>query len=330
MTLPTAPHSVVGADGLPLFGRYAGQAASFDWPALAKPYARNRLWRRLHHKKWHYVSLVTEQLMCAVAIVDTGWISTCFAYAFDRNDGDIMANYSQDGLPGRFSAGVADSAAGDSWFRTRDTRIAIEHAPGGCYRLELRCPHMEVEAEFGPAAAPLLLATGPVKGGAVHATQKSSGLPLRGQVRTWRDAYRLDGGIASFDYSNGLLARETAWRWASGHNLELGFNLQAGYFGSCENALWLDGQIVPLGPAHFIYDQHDPLARWHIFTEDDQLDLVFTPEGARRQDRDLLIAASRYVQPVGTFNGWVRASPDAPQRIVSQLAGVTEDHFSRW
>ena len=158
---------------------------------------------------------------------------------------------------------------------------------------------MEIDAEFGPPIAPLLLATGPVKGGALHGTQKSPGMPLTGEVRTFRDEYKLDGGVASFDYSNGLLARETSWRWASAHNLEMGFNLQSGYFGGHENALWIDGEVVPLAPAHFIFDPQDPMQRWHIFTEDDQLELFFTPDGARRQDRNLLVAASRYIQPVG-------------------------------
>ena len=88
--------------------------------------------------------------------------------------------------------------------------------------------------------------------------------------------------------------------------------------------------MVPLGPAHFIFDPHDPMERWHIFTEDDQLELFFTPEGARRQDRKLLVAASSYIQPVGTFSGWVRSGPEEPKRIVTQLPGVTEDHYSRW
>lgn len=330
MTLPAAPARVVGADGRPRLGRFAGATQAFDWHLLAGEHARNRLWRRFHHKKWHYVSLVSEQVMAAVAIVDLGWTSTCFAYAFDRRDSDMMANFSQDGLPGRLSAGVGAHAGAPSWFRTRRTRISIEPLAGGRYRLALRCPYMEIDAEFGPPVGPLLLATGPVAGGALHGTQKSPGMPLSGEVRTFRDAYSLAGGVASFDYSNGLLARETAWRWASGHSLEVGFNLQAGYFGANENALWLDGQVLPLAPAHFIFDPHDPMQRWHIFTEDDQLDLYFTPDGARRQNRNLLLAASRYIQPVGHFSGWVRGGPEQPKRIVTQLAGVTEDHYSRW
>ena len=65
-------------------------------------------------------------------------------------------------------------------------------------------------------------------------------------------------------------------------------------------------------------------------TDDGLLVLVFTPEGARAQDRDLLIAASHYVQPVGCFAGTVRAGPGAPAREIRDLLGVTEDHRSRW
>jgi hypothetical protein len=329
MMLPTAPAGVVGADGQPLLGRFSGQVPAIDWSALAKPFARSALWRRFHHKRWHYVALCTEQLFCAVAIVDLGWTSTAFAYAFDRNDSDMLTNFSQDGLPG-ISAKLADHVGGSSWFKTRGSHIAVDCVEPGRYRLTLRCDHMEIDAEFGPGSAPLLLATGPIAKGSVHATQKSSGMPVTGEVRTWRDAYDLAGGVASFDYSNGLLARDTDWRWASGHTLDMGFNLQAGYFGACENALWLDGQVHALGPAHFLYDKDDPMERWHIFTEDDQLDLYFTPEGARRENKNLVIAASRYIQPIGTFSGWVRSGPDEPKRMVTQLAGVTEDHASRW
>jgi len=329
MTLPAAPASLLGPDGQPLFGRYAGQVGRIDWSGLAAPFARSRLWRRFHHKRWHYVALCTERIFCAVAIVDLGWTSTAFAYAFDRNDGDMLANFSQDGLPG-ISARLADHAGGSSLFKTRGSRIAIDSRAGGSFALSLRCDYLEIDAEFGPGASPLLLAAGPVARGSVHATQKSSGLPLSGAVRTWREDYDLAGGVASFDYSNGLLARDTAWRWASAHNLELGFNLQAGYFGGHENALWLDGQLHALAPAHFLYDNSDPLSPWHIFTEDDMLELFFKPEGARRDNRKMMLASSRYLQPVGTFSGWVRSAPDQPKRIVTQLMGVTEDHSSRW
>ena len=155
-------------------------------------------------------------------------------------------------------------------------------------------------------------------------------MALTGEVRIGARRFSLDGGVASIDYSNGLLARETDWRWACAHRLDLGFNLQAGYFGAHENVLWLNGKIIPLAAAQFDYTARDPLAPWHVATADGMLELDFRAEGVRREDKNLLIAASRYVQPIGTFNGWVRATPNSTKVVIKQLVGVTEDHRSRW
>lgn len=328
MTLLNAPARIIDAAGQPVFGRFQGRADGFDWARLAAPFARSAWWRRFHHKRWHYVALATDDVFCGIAIVDLGWTNTAFAYVFDRRARKVVAAFSQDGLPG-LTAQVGAHAGQGSRFRFLQNRIALDTLADGSYRLALRCGQCEIDAAFA-GSTPLLLAVGPIAGGAVHATQKSSGLALAGSVRAGAARYRLDGGVASFDYSNGLLERDTAWRWASAHDLTLGFNLQAGYFGACENALWLDGELIGLGAARFDYDAADPLAPWQVSTDDGLLDLRFTPEGARREDKNLLIAASRYVQPIGTFSGTVRRAPHAPARAVTRLVGVTEDHASRW
>jgi hypothetical protein len=328
MSLRHAPRQVVGADGLPLLGRFTGLAHGFDWSALAAPFARGRWWRRFHHKRWHYAALTQGDIFCAVAIVDLGWTNTAFAYAFDRRARKVIASFSQDGLPG-LTARVGEHAAQDSHFRFLSNRIELRASGPGAYTLELRCHRFEIDASFG-GGAPVLLAVGAVDGGSVHATQKSGALALTGEVRVDGARFDLSGGVASFDYSNGLLARETAWRWASAHGPGLGFNLQAGYFGANENALWLDDDLIALGEARFEFSSVDPLAPWRVWTVDGLLDLRFTPEGARAEDKDLLVAASHYVQPIGTFDGAVKAGPQAPARAVRQLVGVTEDHRSRW
>ncbi|MES3022114.1 MAG: DUF2804 domain-containing protein [Pseudomonadota bacterium] len=325
MPLPSAPRDIVGQDGQPRIGRFSGQASSFDWAALAAPFKRSALWRRFHHKRWHYVALATDRIFCGIAIVDLGWTNTAFAYAFDRASKTVVAAFSQDGLPG-LSAAVAGNAGETSRFHFLSRRVTL-----GAGALTLRCGGFEIDARFDAAgAAPLLLAVGAVDGGSVHATQKSAARAMAGTVRAGGKTYPLEAGVASFDYSNGLLARDTAWRWASAHSAALGFNLQAGYFGANENALWLDGEIIALQAAHFEFDPDDARAPWHVWTEDRLLDLHFTPEGARREDKNLLVAASRYVQPIGTFSGSVRATPDGPARAVERLVGVTEDHASRW
>lgn len=331
--LPAAPTSVLKPDGQPAFGKFAGQAAQIDWSGLAKPYRRGKIWQHFHHKRWQYLALATEQIFCGIAIVDVGWTNTAFAYAFERRQGKLIANFSRDGIPGlsaRINPHPAEGAA--SSFHFLGQHIAYRHCPeSDSYELDLHCGDFSIEASFSAQAAPpCLLALGPVTGGAVHATVKSPGMPLRGSVKTAAGSYDLDGGVASFDHSNGFLARETAWRWASAHSLELGFNLQAGYFGTHENALWLDGQLIGLGAAQFDFDPADPLQPWHIYTEDGLLDLHFQPEGCRSENKNLLLAVSRYAQPIGSFSGWVKSSPDATPRHIERLVGVTEDHFSRW
>lgn len=331
--LPPAPADVLGPDGQPCFGRFAGAADRVDWSGLAAPYARSRVWRHFHHKRWQYVALSTEELFCGIAIVDLGWANSAFAYAFDRVRHTEVAAYSQNGLPG-LTASIGERPAGGaaSHFRFLNNRIGYRQLAGSeRYQLSLRCGHFEIDAGFDAAgAAPLLLAVGSVDGGSAHATQKSSGMPLTGQVRVRGRSYDLQGGVASFDYSNGLLARETAWRRAAAHDLQLGFNLQDGYFGDQENALWLDGELFPLGNAKFDFKPNDPLAAWHIRTDDGLLDLQFEPEGVRREDRNWLLAGSRYMQPIGCFNGWVKPSRQAPPRLVRRLVGVTQDCDLCW
>lgn len=328
--LPTAPRQIPGPDGLPRFGRFAGAAESIDWTRLDAPYARSAFWRRTHHKRWHYVALATDALFCGMAVIDLGWATAAFAYAFDRRLGKEVAAYAQNGLPG-LGAQVAQHPGQGSSFRWLGNRIACTPLDGKRHQVLLHCGDFRIDAELDAGgSAPLLLAVGPICGGSVHATQKSPGMPVTGKVQAGGRVYDLRGGVASYDYSNGLLARRTAWRWASAHSLELGFNLQDGYFEDRENALWLDGCLIPLAHARFDYDPAHPLAPWHIYTDDGLLDLHFQPEGARRANKRLLIAASRYIQPIGTFSGWVKPAPDAPPRAVERLFGMTEDHWARW
>jgi hypothetical protein len=228
MILLPAPGAAVGPDGLPRFGRYQGLAGAPGWEHLAPPHARGPLWRRLHHKRWHFVALVTDELFCGVAIVDIGWSNTAFAYVFDRAERRVVAACSPLGVAG-LTASVGATVAAGARFAMPGRRIAIEAEGAHGHRLHLRAGRFRIDAAYA-GEGPRLLAIGPVfDGGSVHSTQKSPGLALAGQVDAGGRRYRLDGGIASYDFSNGLLGRRTAWRWISAHGLGIGFNLQAGY-----------------------------------------------------------------------------------------------------
>lgn len=328
-----APHCVVQS-GQPATGRYAGFPPLIDWSGLQGPFRRSALWRRLHHKRWHYLGIATEQCFIGMAMVDLGWASTAFVYLFDRVQKRLLVDYAQDGLPGlnaRITTQPVQGAA--SWFKHGSACLRYRQLKGSRYKLTVKLPQdLEIDAVVDlQGAAPFLTAIGPIAdGGCAHATVKSSALAVAGYARAGGQSFRLDGGVASFDYSNGLLARNTQWRWASAHSLAVGFNLQQGYFGDQENVLWLDGQLIALGKAHFAFDALHPLKPWHIHTDDGLLDVHFQPEGARQQRKNLVVASSYYIQPIGTFSGKVKASRRAAAHKFEQLVGVTEDHLSRW
>ncbi|WP_374352024.1 DUF2804 domain-containing protein [Chitinimonas sp.] len=330
--LAPAPAAILDATGQPIQGQFAGRCAAIDWSQLPADLRRSALWRRLHHKRWQYIGVAGADCFIGCAIVDVGWTNTAFAYLFDRRQGRVVAGVSRDGLPG-VTARVADvpatgAASRFSWLAA--SLAFVETAPGR-FALRIDAPGgFSVALELHDPGTPWLFACGQVAGGVWHSTHKSSALAVSGSASVGGQRYALDGAHASLDHSNGLLPRDTQWRWASAHSPALGFNLQSGYFADQENALWLDGRLIPLGSATFRFDPANTLAVWHIHTDDGLLELEFRPEGERREDRNLLVAASRYVQPVGTFHGRVRAAADAPWRTVSNLLGVAEDHHSRW
>jgi hypothetical protein len=175
-----------------------------------------------------------------------------------------------------------------------------------------------------------LAAIAPIAGGIANLTHKTLCLPARGEVRVAGQRFDLADHHGALDHTSGLLARETNWRWASASSARIGLNLVEGFNGPVENALWLDGRLCPAGEAVFEFDKSDYHKPWRVRTTNGMIDLIFTPEGSRRENKNLMLAASFYVQPIGVFRGTVRAAAGAPAVEVTDLVGVTEDHVARW
>ena len=334
--LAPAPSSLLLSDGTPATGRYEGRIAQLDWRGLVAADQRPFWWRTLRHKRWQYLGIGAQQVFIGLAIVDLGWGCTAFAYLFDRRSRRLLADWSQDGIKG-LSGAVSDAPVEGSWahFKGPSARLGWRHDAGtDSLGVDVRVAGLTVQATVALAdAPPFLLAVGPIGeagSGLAHATQKTSALSVQGWAQAGGQRFDLGTAVASLDSSHGLLEHRTAWQWACAHRPGLGFNLQAGYFGAHENALWLDGQLIPLGAARFDFDEADPMSPWRVRTDDGLLDLDFQPEGARGERRNLGLVASRYVQPVGTFSGHVKPAPGAAPRPVHELLGVTEDHSSRW
>jgi len=332
--LLAAPSSAVASNNDPAFGLYAGPIPRVDWSTLGGRYRRGALWQRLHAKRWQYASIAGERLVIGVAIVDIGWASSCFAYLFDRETRTLRADRSATGIPGvttRVARGAAEGA--ESHFLSLGLESRIERPLGSpWWFVRVRgTGGFRVDARLDPeGGAPTFSAIAAIDGGVANCTQKTMSLAVSGSARIAGEAYDLGGCTASLDYTNGLLARDTRWRWASAASPRVGLNLVEGFNGPVENVVWLDGELVHVGPSRFDFDRARPLEPWHITTADGCVDLRFTPEGLRSENKNLGVAVSRYVQPVGTFSGTVRAHPDADPRVIDRVPGVTEDHEARW
>lgn len=329
--LPPAPSSPVDPTGRPALGAYAGYTSTTRWQGL-HPADRGKLWTALHEKRWHYMSIAGPEVVVAFAIVDVGWATSAFAYVFDRRARQLLSNVTSMGLPG-VSAHVSD-APGDgarSTFRTPFLALELERPAGsGAWLVHARgTGGLAIDATLSVTGAPPpLCAVASIEGGVANCTHKTVGLAASGTAVAGGTRFELTGCTAALDHTSGILARDTRWRWASASAPGFGLNLVEGFNGPVENAVWLDGDVIPVGAATFTFDPAATMAPWTIRTDDGRVDLEFVPEGERREDKNLLVAVSRYVQPIGVFRGRVQAGGRTV--AVVDIPGVTEDHVARW
>ena len=143
--------------------------------------------------------------------------------------------------------------------------------------------------------------------------------------------------MAGLDYTNGYLARRTAWRWAfaSGRlsdGTAVGLNLVEGFNEASEeaneNALWIGERLIPLDRARFEYNRSRVLDPWRVTTKDGGIELRFRPVHAHREERDYKIVKSHFVQPLGLFEGQIRL--DEKVLSIVSLPGVVEDQDILW
>ena len=140
-------------------------------------------------------------------------------------------------------------------------------------------------------------------------------LHVRGEVRLGARRLRLDcAGL--LDESGGRHPRHTAWLWAAGAgrtpaDTRVTWNLVTG-MDDAENAVWIDGAAHRLGAVAF-----DGLRGVDA--------LRFSGEATRARRENLLLLASDYEQPFGTFAGELPVAGG-----LRDGWGVMERHSARW
>lgn len=324
--LDLPPPTLLDARGQPHLGRFRAPIAD---PALPGP-----RWRR---KEWQYVSLRTSECFVAFAVVQLGYVANLFCYLVDlRQDPPRMLQTEALSPLGRGLTFAPSSVQGTTVWQRGSDRLEIRGDPHGWHvALDVGLQGERLVADLSLQAEEALALVHPLAPGRVAYTHKAAGLPAHGSV-TWRGETLDARGLATVDWTRSQALRTTVWKWASlvqdlPDGRRLGLNVSAQVYdgpdgASRENAVWLDGRVIPLSIARFHLPRDPAREPWRI--EGPDLDLTFVPQGARRQNVELGVISSRFVQPFGRFHG--RLTVAGQDLAVADAFGVVEDHLARW
>jgi hypothetical protein len=346
--LVAAPLSIVDASGAPRFGTFEGGVQSVDLHRLTGTHRPSLLKRFLTRKKWLYGFVATREVAVMFAVVDLGYSSNAFALGFDFTAGQVLADRGVLGLPAPFvDVNDAPGMGLRARFHHPTLRLAAGRGQGdapysGTLRLGgapiLGSPTLNLSWELSATgAAPPITVIATVEGGGVNVTQKCAGLEAAGFLESGARRYTLNGGVGGLDYTQGYLARKTAWRWALvcgrlddgtlfGINLVEGFNESRDDVN--ENALWLGKELIPVGRARFTWNPQAVIEPWRVRTVDGVLDLRFKPLAVHQELRDLKMVRSQFKQPVGLWEGEIKWG--GKSYTFKSAPGVAEDQSVLW
>jgi hypothetical protein len=332
-TLEPPPDAVVEPAALRA-GSYRGGLPPVD----TRPLRGGPLYRVAHQKSWVYTAVAAGDLLIAAVVVRLGYASNAFAFVFDRAAGRMLADRTSLGPPFSAMVGRTGGEGCSALYRMPGFHISFTRAVGAQdYRLFVDLPDLRVTARLSDTGTPPPIgAVASLPGGRslFNATEKRVLLPTTVEVHTGGRRYAPEGGLGGLDFSFGWLARQTAWRWAfalgrtrAGERVAL--NLVQGFVGPAECAVWVEDEIYPVSEAVVDFDQERPLAPWKVRTRDGEVDLAFDPGAMHEEKRNLVVVASSFIQPAGSFSGTIRVPGRAPLEL-DRVPGVVEDQVVTW
>jgi hypothetical protein len=316
----------------PRLGSYRGGLPPVDWSPLGLGPAA----RVMRHKRWLYVAMATDEVYAALAVARLGYAANAFAYAYDAGERRMLARCSWLAPPFAATVGHTGGEGCRATFRTRGASIVVERANREpYYGVHVEADGFSLRASLDASTAPPAIgAVAEVAPGRFDATEKRALLSARGELRAGGRVVSLDGGLAGYDFTSGLLARHTRWRWgfalgrlAGGAPFAL--NLVQGFVGEAECAAWIDRELVGVGEGRFAFDRDRPQEPWQVRSADGVVDLTLAPGAVHEEKRNLVVVGSRFLQPCGSWRGTV-ALPGRTPLAVERALGVTEDQDITW
>ena len=329
-------------------GPFSGPISLRDTSPLTGLPLKNPLKNRFREKRWCYAGLVSPDLFFGAAVVHLGYITSAFAFGFDRRTGR-MTEQTLTWPPMGHARYDRHPERGTCRFKGFGRHIEIRSlARGFGKKIVVRLPKSSIRADltleapdagFSPMHFPMDMGRGKRA-----FTAKAAGLAVHGSVSLDGKSFSLtpDRAAGLVDWTHGAYPRITFWNWACGAGrgicdaggvapVSVGFNFSSGVYenGRLENTLWVDGRPEPVQDVRFTYDPDNTDAPWLITSADNRIDLTFFPEGARSADDNFGLVASRFIQPCGRFEGKI-TTRDGRRLTLASAGGVVEEHHAKW
>lgn len=323
--LGEAPQALAQA-GEPRFGSFRGGLPRMDFGAIPK----GKLWQLLHKKRWAYGAIADDSVFVGAAVVSLGYAASALFFVLDRKARTMLVDRSMLG-PGS-AATFTDEGSG-----LRAAKFEL-----GRHRMIIGDDGVSIDVAGDPpsyalfrarssGAAPIA-AVVPIDGGFANATEKRL-FGGTGEVVAAGKRFVLEDASYAVDHTHGYLSRHTSWRWALGMGRgasgeRVAFNLVEGFVGEAECGVWIDDELFGCGEGVFEYDADKPESAWRIRSRCGAVDLRFSPSALHREEKDLVVIRSHFVQPAGDFDGTIDLGG---RRItLSSVPGVTEHQDVLW
>lgn len=329
-TLSSPPSAVLDpSTGAPIEGSFRGSL-----PPLDARGARGLVKRIQHEKAWYYFAIAAPDAFVGVAIAKFGYASSCFGFLMGRGvaQGPIGAFLTDESVLGPPWQTKWDWENGASFRLLKDEARFVRE--GDAFLIDVNLGHLTVQARAElPASREPLSSIRAFEGGLFNGTEKQVLLPVTGECAAHGKRYSLDGGFAGFDRTHGLLPRHTAWRWAFGMGRTtagqpIAFNLVEGFMGEAECGVWVGDKLFPVGEGQMSFDADRPLRPWRVRSRCGAVDLELEPGDIHSEFKNLKLAVTRFIQPVGGYTGTLRVG--GQEHRVERMWGVAEDQDALW
>ena len=323
----------------------------------ARGWAKHPLYRcnlvgpMFRRKRWNFACVATQDLLFAVAISDADYVGLVFAWMYDFRTGELRDMEQLQPLArgvklGESFSDEAEFSGGGVSMHWKPQRVGSDAAQPSAIELQLHCPNFggeKLTAELQiqlPRSDESLNLVVPWSDARFGFTSKHVCLPTHGFITVGEKTRTLvaEQALGSIDFSRGVWPYNSRWHWASGSGYaggrRVGLNLGAGWTdgtGVVENAIFLDGHVVPLWEqVQFLFDPVNLRGLWRIQSPESQnVRLTFTPAQSRTQDTNLGILRTKLDQVIGHFSGRV-ILPSGEELLIEDLPGIAENHIARF